>query len=84
MKVVAKFDTIDDLDIINALFCLRETLLEHKCNRHKKLIVHGRPHYFYEFQIANATTIFETMTCVVREIKGGISVEFKREEKCHS
>lgn len=81
MKVVAKFDTIDDLDIINALFCLRETLLEHKCNRHKKLMIHGRPHYFYRFMGASIDDVFKPIICIVRDISGGVSVTIKQEDK---
>lgn len=81
MKVTLKFDYSDRLDLLNAMYCLKETLRDH-CSRPKqKLMPHGRPHYIYWFQVANATTIFETMTCIVREIKGGISIELKREKE---
>ena len=81
MKVTLKFDYSGGLDLLNAMYCLKETLLAHCSRPNQKLMSHGRPHYFYEFQIANATTILEPATCVVREIKGGISIELRREEK---
>lgn len=81
MKVTLKFDYSGGLDLLNAMYCLKETLLSHCSRPHQKLMLHGRPHYFYRFETANATTIFETMTCIVRETKDGISIELKREKE---
>ena len=78
MKVTLNFDYSGGLDLLNAMYCLKETLLTHCSRPHQKLMSHGRPHYFYQFQIANAKTIFETITCVVRETKSGISIELRR------
>lgn len=79
MRVTLKFDYSDRLDLLNAMYCLQETLLAHCSRPHQKLMLHGRPLYIYRFQKANAISIFETVTCIVREIKGGISIELRRE-----
>ena len=81
MKVTLKFDYSGGLDLTNAMYCLQETLIAHCSLPNQKLMPHGRPHYIYRFETANVTTVFETMTCIVREIKGGISIELRREEK---
>ena len=81
MKILVKFDIADELEMTNALFCLRETMLEHKYNRHKKLMIHGRPHYIYRFIGASIEDVFKPITCTVREINGGVSIAIKQEEK---
>jgi len=69
MKVITRFETGDDIHAIT--LAIRETVLAHLTNPHTKIMAHGRPHYYYRYEFQNP---FVAVTCVVREIKDGISV----------